>query len=281
MGIRNIDAAVIRDTVKNLCIESNCVLNDDILNALNKGMQTETKRYAKDVFKMLLINQDIAKERMMPICQDTGTTVIFIEIGQDAHVTGGSLKDAINEGVNKAYTEGCLRMSIVSDPVLDRTNTMNNTPAIIHIDIIEGDKLSIEVCPKGAGSENMSALAMLKPADGLEGVKDFIIDTVKRAGANPCPPIIVGVGIGGNFEYAPYLAKKALNRSIDIRHPIYADLETELLNKINELDIGAQGLGGRTTALAVNIETYPTHIASLPVAVNIGCHVTRHKKVIL
>ncbi|WP_073342175.1 fumarate hydratase [Caldanaerobius fijiensis] len=279
--MKEIKAADITAAVRDLCISSNCNLNKDVLDKINEALDTEEISHAKEILQMIIENQEIARQSQLPICQDTGIAVVFVELGQDVHIIGGNLKDAINEGVRIGYKEGYLRKSVVADPLMDRVNTGDNTPAIIHVEVVEGDKIRIVVCPKGAGSENMSSLAMLKPADGVEGVKRFVLDTVKKAGANPCPPIIVGVGIGGNFEYAPYLAKKALTRPIDIRHPVYGWLEEQLLREINKLGIGPQGLGGSTTALAVNIEVYPTHIAQLPVAVNISCHVTRHREVVL
>lgn len=279
--MKEIRAADITAAVRDLCISSNCNLNKDVLDKINEALDTEEISHAKEILQMMIENQEIARQNRLPICQDTGIAVVFVELGQDVHIIGGNLKDAINEGVRIGYKEGYLRKSVVADPLMNRVNTGDNTPAIIHVEVVEGDKIRIVVCPKGAGSENMSSLAMLKPADGVEGVKRFVLDTVKKAGANPCPPIIVGVGIGGNFEYAPYLAKKALTRPIDVRHPVYGWLEEQLLREINELGIGPQGLGGSTTALAVNIEVYPTHIAQLPVAVNISCHVTRHGEVVL
>lgn len=229
------------------------------------------------MLEKIMMNADIAKNEKMPMCQDTGMTCVFVELGQEVHIVNGSIGDAINEGVRQGYTEGYLRKSVVKDP-LDRVNTKDNTPAVIYYDIVPGDKLKITIAPKGFGSENMSRIKMLKPADGVEGVKEFIIEAVKLAGPNPCPPIVVGVGIGGTFDKAANLAKRALVRPTAVRNPnkFYADLEMELLDKINQLGIGPQGFGGRTTALAVNIETYPTHIAGLPVAVNINCHATRH-----
>lgn len=281
MILKEIKAADITAAVRDLCISSNCNLNKDVLDKINEALGAEEISHAKEILQMMIENQEIARQNRLPICQDTGIAVVFVELGQDVHIIGGNLKDAINEGVRIGYKEGYLRKSVVADPLMDRVNTGDNTPAIIHVEVVEGDKIRIVVCPKGAGSENMSSLAMLKPADGVEGVKRFVLDTVKKAGANPCPPIIVGVGIGGNFEYAPYLAKKALTRPIDVRHPVYGWLEEQLLREINKLEIGPQGLGGSTTALAVNIEVYPTHIAQLPVAVNISCHVTRHGEVVL
>ena len=234
---------------------------------------------ANDVLKKIYLNADIARDNNMPICQDTGMACVFVELGQDVHITGGSLEDAINEGVRRGYEEGFLRKSVVKDP-LNRVNTKDNTPAIIYYDIVKGDKVKITVAPKGFGSENMSRIAMLKPSDGIEGVKKFILETVENAGPNPCPPMVVGVGIGGTFDKAAYLAKKALLRPIDQSSEIefYKELEEELIEEINKLGIGPQGFGGRTTALGINIEVYPTHIAGLPVAVNINCHATRHKE---
>lgn len=275
--MREIQVLEIIEIVKEMCIESNYYLSDDIKRALKNSYETEEWQIGQNVLEKILENVNISETEQMPICQDTGMACIFIEIGQDVHIIGGSLEDAINEGVRKGYEEGYLRKSVVKDP-LDRVNTKDNTPAIIYYDIVKGDRLKITVAPKGFGSENMSKIKMLKPADGLEGVKNFIVDTVKEAGPNPCPPMVVGVGIGGTFDKAAYLAKKALIRPLDIRNSneFYSNLEEELLKNINKLGIGPQGFGGKTTALGVNIETYPTHIAGLPVAVNINCHVTRH-----
>lgn len=280
--MREINVADITEAVKKLSIEANYYLGDDIKEALQKSKEEETWTLAGDVLDKIMINADIAKNEKMPICQDTGMACIFLEIGQDVHFLGGNLNDAINEGVRKGYEEGYLRKSVVEDPVR-RVNTKDNTPAIIYYDIVEGDKVKITLAPKGFGSENMSKIGMLKPSDGLEGVKRFIIDTVKAAGPNPCPPMVIGVGIGGSFDKAAYLAKKALTRPINIRNndEFYKNLEEELLEKINRLGIGPQGFGGKTTALGLNIEVYPTHIAGLPVAVNINCHATRHKEVVL
>lgn len=265
------------EIVKEMCIQSNYYLSDDIKSALKNSYETEEWQIGQNVLEKILENVTISETEQMPICQDTGMACIFVEIGQDVHIIGGSLEDAINEGVRKGYQEGYLRKSVVKDP-LDRVNTKDNTPAVIYYDIVKGDRLKITVAPKGFGSENMSKIKMLKPADGVEGVRNFIIDTVKEAGPNPCPPIVVGVGIGGTFDKAAYLAKKALIRSLNIRNSnkFYSNLEKELLESINKIGIGPQGFGGKTTALGVNIETYPTHIAGLPVAVNINCHVTRH-----
>lgn len=277
--MREVNVDKIIDTVKELCIESNYYLGDDIRNGLKDSIEKEDYPLANDVLKKIYLNADIARDNSMPICQDTGMACVFVEIGQDVHIMGGSLEDAINEGVRRGYEEGFLRKSVVKDP-LNRVNTKDNTPAIIYYDIVKGDKVKITVAPKGFGSENMSRIAMLKPSDGVEGVKKFILETVENAGPNPCPPMVVGVGIGGTFDKAAYLAKKALLRPIDKGSEIefYRELEEELINEINKLGIGPQGFGGRTTALGINIEVYPTHIAGLPVAVNINCHATRHKE---
>ncbi|ADL67658.1 fumarate hydratase [Thermoanaerobacterium thermosaccharolyticum] len=280
--MREVKADDIKKTVELLCIEANYNLPQDVLNTLKEKAYEEVSETGIEILNSIIENAEIAKVKEMPICQDTGIAVIFVEIGQDVHVVGGSLDDAINNGVKDGYLNGYLRKSIVNDPFV-RINTNDNTPPIVHYDIVGGDKLKITVAPKGAGSENMSALKMMKPSDGIEGVKKFIIDTVEASGPNACPPLVVGVGIGGNFEYAPLLAKKALLRPIDQRSSDgdVRALEEELLLKVNSLGIGPQGLGGRITALAVNIEKYPTHIAMLPVAVNISCHVTRHATAIL
>lgn len=280
--MREIHVEKVREVIEKLCIEANYNLSEDVFNALYKAKEDETWTLAGDILDKIIINAEIAKNESMPICQDTGMVCVFIEIGQEVHIVGGSLEEAINEGVIRGYHNGYLRKSVVKDPI-DRINTKDNTPAIIHYEIVSGDKLKITVAPKGFGSENMSQIKMLKPSDGIEGVKEFIIKVVKDAGPNPCPPMIVGVGIGGTFEKAAYLSKKALIRSIDSKNEnkFYRNLEEELLKKINELGIGPQGFGGKTTALGVNIETYPTHIAGMPVAVNISCHATRHKEVIL
>lgn len=274
--MREIKASKVTETVKRLCIESNYYLNKDIRDRFEEAKKKETFPAAQNILNILTENANIAAKNDMPMCQDTGMTVVFVEIGQDVHIDG-SLEDAINEGVRQGYIEGYLRKSVVKDP-LRRVNTNDNTPAIIHYNIVPGDDFKIVVAPKGFGSENMSQLKMLKPSDGIEGVKDFVLKVVKEAGPNPCPPIVVGVGIGGNFETSAMLAKKALIRSTDVRNPdpYYAELEKELLEKINALGIGPQGFGGHTTALAVNVEVYATHIAGLPVAVNINCHATRH-----
>ena len=277
--MRVIQISEIISTVRDLWIESNYYLSSDVKESLCKAKEDETWPLAENVLDQLILNSNIAQKEDMPICQDTGMACVFVEIGQEVHIVGGLLQDAINEGVRRGYDEGFLRKSVVKDPI-HRVNTKDNTPAIIYYDIVSGDKIKITVAPKGFGSENMSRIKMLKPSDGLQGVKDFIIETVKLAGPNPCPPIVVGVGIGGTFDKAAYLAKKALIRPLNKRNDekFYSDLEEELLETINKLGIGPQGFGGKTTALGLNIETYPTHIAGLPVAVNINCHATRHKE---
>ena len=277
--MREIHISEIISTVRDLCIESNYYLSSDVREALCNAKENETWPLAENILDQIILNSNIAKEEDMPICQDTGMACVFVEVGQDVHIVGGLLQDAINEGVRRGYEEGFLRKSVVKDPI-NRVNTKDNTPAIIYYDIVQGDKIKITVAPKGFGSENMSRIKMLKPSDGLQGVKDFIIETVKLAGPNPCPPIVIGVGIGGTFDKAAYLAKKALIRPLNKRNDdkFYSDLEEELLEDINKLGIGPQGFGGKTTALGLNIETYPTHIAGLPVAVNINCHATRHKE---
>ena len=277
--MREIHISEIISTVRDLCIESNYYLSSDVKEALCNAKENETWPLAENVLDQIILNSNIAKEEDMPICQDTGRACVFVEVGQEVHIVGGLLQDAINEGVRRGYEEGFLRKSVVKDPI-NRVNTKDNTPAIIYYDIVPGDKIKITVAPKGFGSENMSRIKMLKPSDGLQGVKDFIIETVKLAGPNPCPPIVIGIGIGGTFDKAAYLAKKALIRPLNKRNDekFYSDLEEELLETINKLGIGPQGFGGKTTALGLNIETYPTHIAGLPVAVNINCHATRHKE---
>lgn len=275
--MREINVKEITDAVERLCIDSNKQLPDDIENYLHKCAKCETSLLGKSVLQDLEKNLVAAKEYDIPICQDTGMAVVFLEIGQDVHLVGGDLYAAVNEGVRRGYINGLLRKSVVSDP-LNRVNTNDNTPAVIHTDIVVGDKIKITVAPKGFGSENMSGIKMLTPSHGRAGVVDAVLQIVKAASGNPCPPMVIGVGIGGDFEQCAYLSKKALCRSTNIRNsdPFYAEMECELLEKVNKLDIGPQGFGGITTAFAVNIETAPTHIAGLPVAVNIGCHVTRH-----
>lgn len=280
--MRSIDVDEIETAVEKLCIEANIFLNNDIKDAIVRGIEKEESDTGRSVLESLVKNAEIAARERLAICQDTGMAVVFVELGQSVRITGGSLEEAINNGVRKGYRKGYLRNSIVSDPIR-RINTGDNTPAIIHYEITNGDGLTIHVAPKGFGSENMSVLKMLKPSDGIEGVKATVIDAVSQAGANPCPPVVVGVGIGGTMEKAAIMAKKALMRPVDSSNPdpFYGDLEQELLESINKLGIGPAGLGGRITALGVNIETFPTHIAGLPVAVNIGCHVTRHKSITL
>lgn len=273
--MKNIDAKVIEDTVARLCIEANLRLPPDVINAIESAEKAEPWDGAKRILSLLGDNVRIASEKTLPVCQDTGMACVFVELGQDVHIDG-DFEEAVNNGVRRGYGEGYLRKSVVCDP-LRRVNTGDNTPALLTVKLTRGDKMRITVMPKGFGSENMSALKMLKPADGVEGVKNFVLDTVEKAGANPCPPIIVGVGIGGSFDKAAYLAKHALLRPVDEPNPdeYYAALESELLDKINALGIGPQGFGGKTTALAVLIEAMPTHVAGLPVAVNISCHATR------
>ena len=277
--MREIDVTLITQNVKEMCIEANHFLTSDMKEALNKCAEKEESDLGKQILNQLQENLKIAGEEMIPICQDTGMAVIFIKVGQDVHFIGGNLQDAINEGVRQGYTEGYLRKSVVKDPIF-RENTKDNTPAVIHYEIVDGDKVEITFAPKGFGSENMSRVFMLKPSDGIEGVKDAILTAVKDAGPNACPPMVVGVGIGGTFEKCALLSKKALTRNINEKSSIeyVRNLEEEMLEKINELGIGPGGLGGKSTAFAVNIETYPTHIAGLPVAINICCHVNRHSK---
>ena len=275
--MREICADVITQTVKRLCIDANCHLSGDMKAWIEDFYAREDWPQAKEILERIIENYQIAEAKNQPVCQDTGVACVFLKIGQDVHIQG-DLTDAVNEGVRQGYAEGYLRKSVVRDP-LDRVNTGDNTPAMLYTELVPGENIEVTVAPKGFGSENMSAIAMLRPSDGVEGVKKFVLSVVEQAGPNPCPPVVVGVGIGGTFDKAAYLAKKALLRPVDIRNdrPFYAELEAELLDKINALGIGPQGFGGMTTALAVNIEQYPTHIAGLPVAVNINCHVTRHK----
>ena len=275
--MRVISAEEITKNIKEMCIEANLILSEDVKNAIHCAEKTEESVLGKQIISTLVENMNIAEQDQIPICQDTGMTVVFVKIGQDIHIDGGYIEDAINEGIRQGYEDGYLRKSVVRDPI-ERINTKDNTPGIIHYEIVKGDKIEITVAPKGFGSENMSRIYMLKPADGIEGVKNAVIETVKMAGPNACPPMVVGVGIGGTFEKCAILAKKALTRSLDSSSDIQyvKELEKELLEKINNLDIGPAGLGGNTTALGVNIETYPTHIAGLPVAINICCHVNRH-----
>jgi fumarate hydratase subunit alpha len=281
--MREINVETITKTVEELCIDANYNLPADVKKALEDAVEREESPLGREILQDILRNADIAKRDEVPICQDTGLAVVFLELGQDVKLVGGDLNEAINEGVRRGYINGYLRKSSVDDPFIVRKNTNDNTPAIIHTTIVSGDKVKIIIAPKGGGSENMSALAMLKPSDGVEGIKKFVVDTVEKAGSNPCPPIIVGVGIGGTIEKTTLIAKKALLRTIGEhnQNPEVAKIEEELLEEINKLGIGPQGFGGRTTALAVNIETFPAHIASMPVAINIQCHAARHKEAII
>ena len=280
--MREINVQQIIDTVEKLCIDANNHLPSDVKCAIKNCRACEDGKIAQGVLDNIIENFEIADAENVPICQDTGMACVFLEIGQDLHIVGGDLTEAINEGVRRGYANGYLRKSVVGDPVR-RGNTGDNTPAMIYTEIVPGENLKITLGPKGFGSENMSAIRMFKPSAGLQGIKDFIIETVEAAGPNPCPPIVVGVGIGGTFDKAALLAKKAIMRPIDSSHPdpYYADLEKEMLEKINQLGIGPQGFGGKTTAIGLNIETLPTHIAGMPCAININCHVTRHKTEVL
>jgi fumarate hydratase subunit alpha len=279
--MRTIDSTKITQAVKDLFIQANFDIGDSIFKTIEDSMDREKSQLGKSILEKIYENNSLAKRENIAICQDTGMSVVFIDIGQDVHITGMYLNDAINEGVRQAYQEGYLRKSVVKDPLFERVNTKDNTPAVIHTSIIPGDKIHIEVMPKGFGSENMSTLKMFAPSVGIEGVKQFIIESVEKAGPNACPPMIVGVGIGGTFEYASLMAKKAVLRGPDHPHHNlrYRELEEELLMKINKTGIGPAGLGGLTTAFAINIETYPTHIASIPVAINISCHASRHASI--
>ncbi len=280
--MRVIHAQEITENIKEMCIRVNVQLSDDVKQAILSGKEREDSVIGKQILGQLEKNMDIALESGIPICQDTGMTVVFLKIGQDVHIEGGFIEDAVNEGIRRGYEEGYLRKSVVSDPLI-RENTKDNTPGVLHYEIIPGDRLEITVAPKGFGSENMSRIYMLKPADGAEGVKNAILETVREAGPNACPPMVIGVGIGGTFEKCALLAKKALTRDLNSHSPIpyVREMEEEMLAKVNELGIGPGGLGGRVTAIGLNIETYPTHIAGLPVAVNICCHVNRHIRRIL
>ena len=275
--MRTINSEEITKKVRDMCIQATCHITPDIKEALENGLKTEKSDVSRGVIENLLKNAEIAHQKEVPICQDTGMAVFFVEIGNKVIIEGDTITEAINKGVSQGYTEGYLRKSVVSDP-LNRVNTKDNTPAIIHYDFVEGDKVKITFAPKGFGSENKSGLKMLNPSDGLDGVVDFVIETVRKAGANPCPPMVIGVGIGGTMDKCAVLAKKALTREVNSvnENPFYAELEKTLLEKINKLGIGPQGMGGTTTALGVNIEVFPTHIAGLPVAVNVNCHATRH-----
>ena len=279
--MRELSAQLITDTVKRLCVEANCHLPQDMKKCISSSLELEDWPGAREILERIVENYEIADNENLPICQDTGVACVFLKIGQEVHIDG-DIREAVNEGVRQGYREGYLRKSVVRDP-LDRVNTGDNTPAFIYYDLVPGDKVEITLAPKGFGSENMSRIKMLRPSDGVQGVVDFVVQAVAEAGPNPCPPIVVGVGIGGTFDKAALMAKQALLRPVDVSHPdpFYEALERELLEKINALGIGPQGLGGRTTALAVNIETMPTHIAGLPVAVNINCHVTRHQTEVL
>ena len=279
--MRIVETDKIIEEVSRLCMEANYYLGEDIISKYKNGILEEKSETGKEIFEQLYENANISKKYQKPICQDTGMAVVFVELGEEVYING-NLKDAINRGVSDGYKKGYLRKSIVKDPLF-RENTKDNTPAVIHISIVKGDKIKITVAPKGFGSENMSQIKMFPPAAGVDGIKNFVLKVVDEAGPNPCPPIIVGIGIGGNFEYSAFLAKKALLRNIGNRNKnsYYANLEIELLEKINKLGIGPQGFGGKITALEVFIETYPTHIAGMPVAVNIGCHVNRHKEVLI
>ena len=281
--MRIVNTKEISKAVEKLLVEANYFLPDSLANRIKAFQDKETNTLAKSVLSKLTENLDAAKELNVPICQDTGMAVIFLEIGQQVFLEGDLLEDAVNEGTANAYIGGYMRKSIVKDPLFDRKNTNDNTPAVIHTKIVPGDKIKITVAPKGFGSENMSRIKMFNPSAEKKDIVDFVTETVKIAGGNPCPPVVVGVGIGGTFEYAAFLAKKALTRDVDVRNPDdkYAQLENEMLEAVNRLNVGPQGFGGKTTALAVNIETFPTHIAGLPCAVNIGCHVTRHKSFII
>lgn len=276
--MREIESKLITEAVRELVIKANKILPDDLVECIGCCQKSETNDTAKSVLSDLEANIDAAKHLDIPICQDTGMAVVFAKIGQDVHIIGDSFEKAVNEGVSRGYTDGLLRKSVVSDPFKNRVNTNDNTPAIIHTQIVDGDKIELTAAPKGFGSENMSRIKMFTPSAKREDIVDFVVDCVRKAGSNPCPPVVIGVGIGGDFEYSAILAKKALCRNVSQRNSddFYADMEREMLEKINKLDIGPQGFGGNTTALCVNIETYPTHIAGLPVAVNVGCHVTRH-----
>ena len=281
--MREVDVTELTDAVKKMVIDSNYYIVDDVSDALKKACEEETSETGKAILKMIFANHEVSRKEKMPMCQDTGVAVFFVEIGQEIHLVNGNYEDAINEGVRQGYKEGYLRKSMVGDPVIERKNTGDNTPAVIHTRIVQGDKIKIIVAPKGGGSENMSEVRMMKAADGMEGVMDFVVERVSKSGGNPCPPVIVGVGIGGDFEMSAILAKKSLLRNIGERNsnPEYAKVEEELLERINKLGIGPMGLGGRTTALEVFIEYMPCHIASMPVAINLNCHVARHIQTVI
>ena len=280
--MRELSVAVVEQAVRDLCIEANRRLPPDVCKAVSQAAEEEAAPLAKEIMADLRRNLEAAEELELPVCQDTGMAVVFAEVGQDVHLTGGLLSEAVNRGVSRGYTEGLLRCSVVGDP-LRRVNTGDNTPAVLHTTLVDGDRVALTVAPKGFGSENMSRIRMFTPAAGREEILRFIEETARLAGSNPCPPMILGVGIGGDFELCALLAKKALCRGLDVPHPdaFYREMEREALERVNALDIGPQGFGGRTTALKVAVETYPTHIAGLPVAVNVGCHVTRHASRVL
>jgi fumarate hydratase subunit alpha len=281
--LKEIDVSKVIPVVKNLCIDANYYVNEDVAEKIKEFLEKETSPTGRDILKLILENHKMAAKEKMPMCQDTGVAIIFVELGQEVHLVGGDFYEAINEGVRQGYKEGYLRKSMVDDPVTERKNTKDNTPALIYTDIVPGNLIRITVVPKGGGAENMSEVKMMKAADGIEGVKDFVVDKIKRAGGNPCPPVVVGVGIGGSFEHCALLAKKALLRPLNERHSdsTWAAVEEEILERINKLGIGPQGLGGRTTALAVNILYKPCHIASMPVAVNVECHCHRCRSAVI
>ena len=281
--MREVKFDTLVSTVRDLCMDANYYIPDDVRQKIIEFRDKEESEVARNILNIILKNHEVSANEKMPICQDTGFAVFFIEMGEDVRITGGGFEEAIYEGVRQGYREGYLRKSIVDDPLFERKNTKDNTPPIIHLRLVPGDKIKITFAPKGGGSENMSEVKMMVPADGEEGVKRFVVDRVRRSGGNPCPPVIVGVGIGGTFEHVAYLAKKALLRPVGSHHPDprFAKLEDEILEEINKLGIGPMGLGGRTTALAVHIETHPCHIASMPVAVNMQCHAARHKEAII
>ncbi len=281
--MKEINVSRLIPVVKKLCIDSNLYASQDLLDTIQEFLSKEQSPTAREILTLMLENHQIAAREKMPMCQDTGVAVIFVELGQDVHLVGGDFYEAINEGVRQGYKDGYLRKSMVDDPVIERKNTRDNTPALIYTEIVPGETIKITVAPKGGGAENMSEVKMMKAADGIEGVKDFVVDRIRRSGGNPCPPVVVGVGIGGDFEQCALLAKKALLRPLNDRHPDpkWAAIETEILDRINKLGIGPQGLGGNTTALAVKILYIPCHIASMPVAVNVNCHVSRHESAII
>jgi fumarate hydratase subunit alpha len=281
--LKEIDVSKVIPVVKNLCIDANYYVNEDVAEKIKEFLEKETSPTGRDILKLILENHKMAAKEKMPMCQDTGVAIIFVELGQEVHLVGGDFYEAINEGVRQGYKEGYLRKSMVDDPVTERKNTKDNTPALIYTDIVPGNLIRITVVPKGGGAENMSEVKMMKAADGIEGVKDFVVDKIKRAGGNPCPPVVVGVGIGGSFEHCALLAKKALLRPLNERHSdsTWVAVEEEILERINKLGIGPQGLGGRTTALAVNILYKPCHIASMPVAVNVECHCHRCRSAVI